>query len=75
MYDGASGAHEGESNYLIQIDGHELTQVNGIIGKINPSQDGTPKRLELTVDAPVFLRAFRVNQDGDPITIDPHQER
>jgi hypothetical protein len=25
----------------------------------------------VTADQPVFVRAFRVNQDGDPVTIEP----
>jgi len=68
LYDGRSGEAEGEQTFLVP--GEELVQVNGVIGRINSEHDGRPKRLEVTVDRPLFGKAFRVNRDGDPITID-----
>ena len=49
----------------------ELVHVNNIIDRINASQDGGVKRLEVTVNGPTYARAFRVNPYGDPITIEP----
>ena len=52
------------------MDTGELIQTNNIISVINPHQDGSPKRLEVTTDGEVFVKAFRVNTTGDPVTID-----
>jgi hypothetical protein len=69
LYDGASGAHEG--SVTVTASGGELAQWNSIVEAINPSQDGQPKRLEVTTTRAVHLKAFRVNAHGDPITLDP----
>jgi hypothetical protein len=72
MYDGATGTYEGMINRkVIQ---HELRQINEVIELINPNQNHDYKRIEVTVDGPVFLKGFRVNQDGDPVTIDAMPE-
>ncbi len=68
LYDGATGASEGETSLFVQAG--ELVQTNNIISVINPDQDGAPKRLELTTHGDVFVKAFRVNATGDPVTID-----
>ena len=49
----------------------ELIQINNIIGEIDPSPNEGVYRLELESDAPIFAEVFRVNQYGDPVTIDP----
>jgi hypothetical protein len=68
MYDGATGVYEEMINRRVYQ--QELRQINGVIEEINPLQNREYKRIEVTVDGPVFLKGFRVNQDGDPVTID-----
>lgn len=68
LYDGATGEPEGETTLTVAAG--ELEQTNNIIAVINPDQDGAPKRLELTADGGIFVKAFRVNPTGDPVTID-----
>ncbi len=68
LYDGATGAYEGITR--LSIDAGKLVQMNSIIEVVNPAQDGGVKRLEITVDGMVFLKAFRNNANGDPVTID-----
>ena len=68
LLDGASGAVEGTTSIGVPAGG--LVRVNNVVTAINPAQDGATKRLEVTTDRPVFLKAFRVNFWGDPITID-----
>ena len=72
LYDGATGDSEGDTRLFVR--GGELIQVNSIIAVIDPSQDGAVKRLEVEASGPVYVRAFRVNKDGDPITIPPQRE-
>lgn len=72
LYDGATGEDEGDTELTVR--GGELIQVNSIIAVVNPGQDGGVKRLEVTATAPVYVRAFRVNRDGDPITIPAQRE-
>jgi hypothetical protein len=68
MYDGATGIYEEMINR--KVFQQELRQINEVIEQINPLQNREYKRIEVTVDGPVFLKGFRVNQDGDPVTID-----
>jgi hypothetical protein len=72
VFDGATGAAEGET--VLAIRGGELIQTNSIITVVNPHQDGGVKRLEVRATGPLYVRAFRVNRDGDPITIPPQTE-
>jgi hypothetical protein len=71
VFDGASGESEGETQLTVRAG--ELIQANSIIATVNPTQDGEVKRLEVTSTGPLYLRAFRVNRDGDPITIPAQQ--
>lgn len=71
LVDGATGASEGQTQLTVRAG--ELIQTNGIIPVINPQQNGEPKRLEVRATGPVYVRAFRVNRDGDPITIPPQR--
>jgi hypothetical protein len=72
VYDGATGRSEGSTDLTVR--GGELVQTNSIIAGVNPGHDGEVKRLEVRATGPVYVRAFRVNQDGDPITIPPQRE-
>ncbi len=71
LFDGASGQLEGQTQLTVR--GGEMIQTNNIIAVINPSQNGQVKRLEVSVSGPLYVRAFRVNRDGDPITIPPQR--
>ena len=71
LFDGATGAAEGQTQLTVR--GGELIQTNGIIQIVNASQNGNVKRLEVAATGPVYVRAFRVNQYGDPITIPPQR--
>lgn len=73
VYDGATGRSDGETKLTVR--GGELIQVNNIIAVVDPNQDGAVKRLEVEASGPVYVRAFRVNKDGDPITIPPQRDR
>jgi hypothetical protein len=68
LYDEA-GVLEGE--WTRRVRPMELVHVKIIISKINPSQDGGVKRLEVTTTGPLHARAFRVNTTGHPISIEP----
>jgi hypothetical protein len=68
MYDGTTGAYEGMIARTVRS--QELIQVNSIVHLILPRQNGEFKRIEVTTDGEVFVQGFRVNQDGDPVTID-----
>ncbi len=68
LYDGSTGVLEGQSSLIVA--GGELLQWNNVIDQMNDDQDGAPKRLEVTTGGPVFVKAFRVNPWGDPVTID-----
>ncbi|MCU0305942.1 MAG: hypothetical protein MUC56_17955 [Thermoanaerobaculales bacterium] len=72
VYDGATGRSEGDTELTVR--GGELIQVNSIIAVVNPGQNGAVKRIEVEASGPVYVRAFRVNKDGDPITIPPQRE-
>jgi len=71
VFDGATGTSEGSTNLTVRAG--ELIQTNSIIAVVNPGQNGNPKRLEVTASAPLYVRAFRVNKDGDPVTIPPQR--
>lgn len=71
LVDGATGVSEGQTQLTVRAG--ELIQTNGIIAVINPGQNGQVKRLEVRSTGPLYVRAFRVNRDGDPITIPPQR--
>lgn len=60
-----------EGEVVRSLAGEALIQVNNILREANPQVDGGVKRLEVTVDRPCYVLAFRVNPTGDPITIPP----
>ena len=68
LFRGATGEPRGALARTVAAG--ELIQVNNVIDRIDPGQDGSVHRLEVTVSGPVHGKAFRVNPDGDPITID-----
>ncbi len=68
LLDGATGVPEGTTT--LTVGAGELVRLNNVIPTIHAAQDGTTKRLTLTTDRPVFVKAFRVNAWGDPITVD-----
>ena len=72
VYDGATGRSEGDIDLTVR--GGELIQRNSIIAVVNPGHNGDVKRLEVEATGPVYVRAFRVNRDGDPITIPPQRD-
>ncbi len=71
VFDGATGVSEGSTQLIVR--GGELIQTNSIIAVVNPGQNGQLKRLEVRATGPLYVRAFRVNKDGDPITIPPQR--
>ncbi len=68
LLDGATGVPEGTTT--LTVGAGELVRLNNVIPTIHAAQDGTTKRLTVTTDRPVFVKAFRVNAWGDPITVD-----
>jgi len=68
LYDGATGSLEGSMAFMLR--GGELRQINNVIEEINRHQNGGEKRLQVTADRSVFVKGFRVNASGDPVTID-----
>ena len=69
LYDEETG--EGEGAMRTTVRAGELVHVNNVIAKIEPQHGGRVKRLRITVSAEVFLKGFRVNSNGDPVTLDP----
>ncbi len=72
LFDGATGVSEGMTQLTVR--GGELIQTNSIIKVVKPGQNGQLKRLEVQSTGPLYVRAFRVNKDGDPITIPPQRK-
>jgi hypothetical protein len=72
LYDGASGATEGQTK--LTIPARSLSQENNLIRVINPSHDGTDKRIEIEANRRVYAKVFRVNRWGDPVTLSPFTE-
>ncbi len=68
MFDGATGTRDGATTLTVR--GGELVQANNIIEQITAQHGGGSKRLAVTVSGEVFVKAFRVNGNGDPVTID-----
>lgn len=68
MYDGATGARDGATTLTVRAG--ELIQLNNVVGNIDGEHGGGVKRLAVSVSGEVFLKAFRVNANGDPVTID-----
>jgi hypothetical protein len=67
LVNGADGAIEGSRSW--QVEGEELIQIDHVMKKINPQVDGQEKRIEISVDRPVYLHAFRINTWGDSMTL------
>jgi hypothetical protein len=72
VFNGATGVSEGTTQLTVR--GGELIQTNSIIQVVNPGQNGQAKWLEVQATGPLYVRAFRVNKDGDPITIPPQRK-
>lgn len=70
LFDGATGRFEGQRTE--RVGPGEMKQVNRLVHRINPDQDGQTKRLEVVSDGAVFVTASRVNKDGDPVTLLPY---
>jgi len=73
VVDAATGASDGQTQVTVR--GGELIQTNSVIAVVKPSQNGGVKRLEVTATGSVYVRAFRVNRYGDPITIPPQKRQ
>jgi hypothetical protein len=67
VFDGETGAAEGSRFWFIES--QELLHTNNLLKKINSSVDGGEKRIEVSVDQPVYLQAYRVNTWGDSVTL------
>ncbi len=68
MFDGTTGARDGNTTMTVRAGA--LVQVNNIIEVIKPGAGTHVKRLAVLVSGEVFMKAFRVNGNGDPVTID-----
>ena len=66
---GSAGEEEGSIQKTVGAG--KLMQYNHILDLINSSQDGEVKRLKVTLSDFAWVRVFRVNSTGDPITIEP----
>jgi hypothetical protein len=67
LFNGEDGVPEG-SRYWI-IEGRELVHINNLLKKINGAVDDGEKRIEISVDRPLYLQAYRVNTWGDSVTL------
>jgi hypothetical protein len=63
----ASGASEGSIQQTVQP-GEQL-RVNNILRAINPDQDGGLKRVRVEASGALHVLAYRVNGNGDPVTL------
>ncbi len=68
-WDGASGAFEADLTRTVRPG--ELVRINNVLLAIDPDLGRPAKRVEVVVSGPVHLAAFRVNANGDPVTIEP----
>jgi hypothetical protein len=66
---GADGEEEGSIQK--RVGAGKLMHYNHILDLINESQDGGIKRIEVVLDGYAWVRVFRVNSTGDPITLRP----
>ncbi len=69
LFDGVTGDAEGAMSTTVRAG--ELVHVNNVIEKIEPQHGGRVKRLRITVSGELYLKGFRVNANGDPVTLDP----
>ena len=67
LFNGSDGTYEGSRSWTIE--GQELIQINNVMRKINNAVNGDEKRIEISVDRPVYLQAFRINTWGDSVTL------
>ena len=67
LFNGEDGFLEGSRDW--SIEGQQLIHINNLLKKINGSVDGGEKRIEITVDRPIYLQAYRVNSWGDSVTL------
>ncbi len=66
-----SATNAAEGSITRTVHPGELLRINNIVSAIDPGQDGTVKRLRLTVSGPMFVLGYRVNATGDPVTLQP----
>jgi hypothetical protein len=67
LFNGSDGALEGSREWVVE--GEELIHINNVMQKINAAIEGREKRLEIRVESPVFVQAYRVNTWGDSATL------
>ena len=67
LFNGSDGSVEGVRSWVVE--GQELIQVNNFMKKIKDRVNGAEKRIEVSVDRPVFMHVFRVNTWGDSVTL------
>lgn len=60
-----------EGTTWVSVRAGEQTRVNRIMRAIKPEQDGGLKRIEVTTTVPVHALAYKVNSNGDPVTLLP----
>ena len=68
-WDGENATLEAETTRTVRAG--ELIRINNLLLAIDPNLGRPPKRVEVTVTGPAHLAAFRVNGNGDPVTIEP----
>jgi len=54
-----------------EVPGETLKHVNNILTVVDPGYGDEAARLVVSADAPIHALAFRVNGNGDPVTISP----
>jgi hypothetical protein len=67
LFSGNDGTMQGTRYWIIE--GEELIHINNLMRKINDEVGGGEKRIEISVDRPVYAQAFRVNTWGDSVTL------
>jgi hypothetical protein len=72
LFNAIDGAAEGSRTWTVRAG--ELIQINNVIARINPDHDDREKRIEVVVNGPVHMNAFRVNPWGDPVTLRAFEE-
>ncbi len=72
LFNAIDGAAEGSRTWTVRAG--ELIQINNVIARINPNHDDREKRIEVVVNGPVHMNAFRVNPWGDPVTLCAFEE-
>jgi hypothetical protein len=71
LVDGLSGDVDGTS--VFSAAAGRLVRLNGVLETLAGEPDSDVKRIEVSVTGPIHATAYRVNEYGDPVSIEPEE--